>query len=190
MGALAAGDLPLAGTGVAFPVIVIADGDDPAADGDVHAFQPFGIAAAIPVLMMVEDDFHDMGKSRDVFQHAGSSLAMPPVSGPFPDIEIGIFGQDGIGDGKLPYVMEEGGCLDAAHFVQGEPHFDGCGRCVIGYLLAVEEQAMALQLQQFQEPLDDFLGICIRGEIQELGNGDHRTSTFASKVRFALSSIL
>ena len=179
LGAFAAGDLPLTGAGIAFPVVEIGHGDDPAADGDIDSLQPFGVAAAVPVFVVVEDDLHDMGKGRDIFHHAGPGFTVPPVGRPFPDIEIGIFGQDGVGDGQLPDIMEQGRRFDAADLVERQPHFDGRGSRIVGHLLAVEKEPVAFQFQQFQEPLYDFRGVGIRGKIQELGNGDHENSTFA-----------
>lgn len=179
LGAFAACDLPLAGAGIAFPVVEIGHGDDPAADGDVYALQPLGIPAAVPVFMVVEDDLPDLGKGRDVLHHAGPGLTVAPVGSPFPDVEIGISGQNDVGDGQLSDIVEQGSGLDAVHLAEGQSHLDGCGSGIVGHLLAVEEETVAFQLQQLQEPLYNFRIIRIRGKIQELGNGDHGNSTFA-----------
>lgn len=72
-------------------VIVVGNRNNPRPEGNVYAFESFGITGAVPVFMMRKDNFHYMGKLRYVFQHARSGEAVISVGGVFTSAEIGIF---------------------------------------------------------------------------------------------------
>ena len=170
LGGMVGGNLPVSGAGVAFPVVVVTHGDDPGADGDIYAFQAFGIAAAVPVFVVVEDDFHDMAEGWDVLQHVAAFLAVALVGGPLPHVEIGVFIEDDVADGQLADSMQQGCGFDTGYFGKRQAHIYGRADGVIGNLLAVKEQVLVFHFQQLQEKLDQFFGVLAGGKFQKLWN--------------------
>lgn len=174
--------LPVMGAGLAAPIIIVTDGNDAGPQGNVHPFEAFGITAAIPMFMMMEDHLHDVTKARDIFHHTGAGQAVTPVRSPFFDVEIGIFGKNGVRYGNHADVVKECYGFDSSHFRQGKPHLDCGADSVVGNLLAVEEESFVFMLQKLQKEGYESAGVFSCWKLQKLGYRQHSKTTFTYKI--------
>lgn len=132
--------------------------------------------------MMMEDHLHDVTKARDIFHHTGAGQAVTPVRSPFFDVEIGIFGKNGVRYGNHADVVKECCGFDSSHFRQGKPHLDCGADSVVGNLLAVEEESFVFMLQKLQKEGYESAGVFSCWKLQKLGYRQHSKTTFTYKI--------
>ena len=150
-----AGFYPVLGAGVDKPVVVIGDGDNPGAKGDINTFETFGVALAIPAFVVITDIGEDVLSDRDVFQHIAAGVAVIFVGTHFPGGEIGDFRQHRVGDGEMADIMQQSSATDSFNLIAWQAHFSGYAYGIVSNLLTMQEKFGVFQFDERNQEADD-----------------------------------
>ena len=167
------GLLPVAGAGINIAVVIIGHSHNAGTNGNILSLQAFGITGAIPFFVVAADNIRNIGKFRDIFQHAGPGDAVALINGHFPGGQEGQLDQNQIGHGKLADVVEQGSRFDLGYFAGRQAQFGSGAGGIISHLLTVQIDFPIFNLQHFEIEITDFLGQAEIREIETLGYGNH-----------------